>query len=213
MSKSDFLHKLGDRDMKDEELVQEATKNKESLRELFSGISSPHSRIKFRSAKILKIISERNPKLLYPDWEFFVKLLDSENSILKWNAMDAIANLTKVDSSKRFDGLFKKFYSCLYEGSLITAGHVIDNSGTIALAKPEFQDKITEELLKVEKIPLPTEECRNILVGKTIEAFAVYYDRINDKKEIISFVKRQLHNTRKATKAKAEKFLKKLEKR
>jgi len=210
MSKLGILRKLEEKETKDEELVEEAIKNKELLEALLHGISSSNPRIKFRSAKILRTVSERNPRMLYSDWKFFAELLDSENKILKWNAMDIIANLTQVDSNGKFNVLFKKFYGYLYEGSLITAGHVVGNSGTIALAKPELQDKITKELLKVEEIPLPTEECRNILIGKTIQAFDMYYDRTNDKDEIVSFIKRQLNNTRKATKAKAEKFLKKL---
>jgi hypothetical protein len=142
-----------------------------------------------------------------------VKLLDSENNILKWNAIDIIANLTRVDSYNKFDRLFKKFYGALlYEGSLITAGHVVSVSGIIARARPELERKITEELLKVEKIPLPTEECRNILIGDIIKAFDAYLDQIENKDEIASFVKRQLNNSRRATKAKAEKLLRKLEK-
>ena len=65
----------------------------------------------------------------------------------------------------------------------------------------------------MEKISLPTEECRNILIGKAIKAFEVYFDEIEDKDKIISFVKGQLNNTRNATRSKAEKFLKKIEKR
>jgi hypothetical protein len=127
--------------------------------------------------------------------------------------MDIIANLTTIDSRNEFDKLFKKFYGCLYEGSLITAGHVVDNSGKIALSKSELQNEITKELLKVEKIPLPTKECKNILIGKTIKAFEVYYDKIKDKDEIVTFVKRQSNNPRNATRTKAKKFLKRYEKR
>jgi len=213
MRRLGILDKLEEKETKVEELAEEAIKNKELLHELFNGVSSVNPRIKFGSAKILRIISERNPRLLYPNMEFFVNLLDSENNILKWNAMDIIANLTVVDSHNRFNKLFKKFYGYLYEGNLITAGHVVDNSGTIALAKPELRDEVTKELLRVEKIPLPTEECRNILIGKTMKAFHVYYDKIKEKDEIVSFVKRQLNNSRKATRAKAEELLEKLEKR
>lgn len=207
------MNKLEEKGVKDEELAEKAIKDKELLHELFNGTSSANPRIKFKSAKILRIISKTNPKMLYPSIEFFANLLDSENNILKWNAMDIIANLTLVDSHNKFNKLFKKFYGYLNSGSLITAGHVVDNSGTIALAKPELQDKITKELLKVDELPLPTEECRNILIGKTMKAFEVYYDKIKHKDEVISFVKRQLNNSRKATKDKAEKLLKKLEKR
>jgi hypothetical protein len=203
--------------MKNTETESNAKENMETpeaLQELLAGVCSENPKIKFGSAKTLRIMSERKPETLYSKWKFFANLLDSKNNILKWNAMDIIANLTKVDSRNRFDRLFKKFYGYLYEGSLITAGHVVDNSAKIALSKPDLQDEITEELLKVEKIPLSTEECRNILIGKTINAFQTYYDKITDKNkdEVVSFAKRHLHNSRNATKAKAEKFLKKLEK-
>jgi len=207
-----ILDKLKEKEIKHEELAEKVIKNKELLHELFNGVSSVNPRIKFGSAKILRIISKRNPKMLYSKIEVFANLLDSENNILKWNAMDVIANLTVVDSHNKFNKLFKKFYGYLNSGSIITAGHVVDNSGTIALAKPELQDEITKELLKVEELPLPTKECRNILIGKTMKAFEVYYNKIKEKDEVVSFVKRQLNNSRKATKAKAEKLLEKLEK-
>jgi hypothetical protein len=211
MRESTFLDKLGEKEANDEDLAEEALRHRELLRDLLNGISSQNPRTKFRSAKILRIISKRNPEVLYSNMEFFADLLDNENNILKWNAIDIIANLTTVDSHDKFDGLFERFYSNLHKGSLITAGHIVDNSGTIALAKPELQDMITKELLKVEEIPLPTEECRNILIGKAIKAFEVYYEKIKDKDELVSFVERQLDNSRKATKAKAESLLRKLE--
>lgn len=213
MEKNNILNAIAKKETENEEVAEKTMKNPELLPELLAGINSTNPRIRFESAKVLRIISRRKPEMLYSRMEFFVNLLDSENNILKWNAMDIIANLAKVDSRDEINRLFKKFFGYLYEGSLITAGHVIDNSGKIALSKPELQDEITKELLKVEEIPLPTEECRNILLGKTIIAFQVYFDRIKNRQKVVSFVKRQLNNSRNATKAKAERFLVKLEKR
>lgn len=213
MSGASMLSRLARKEIADEELAKEAAKSKDSLRQLLHGIASANPRVKFRSAKILRIISQKNPKLLYSSWGLFVKLLDSENNIIKWNAIDIVANLARVDSDRKFDKLFRKFYSALlYEGSLITAGHVVSGSSTIVKARPDLQGKITQELLKMEKIPLPTEECRNILIGHTIKAFYAYLDHIKDKNEIASFARGQLNNSRRATKAKAEKLLRKLEK-
>jgi len=212
----DVLEELGKKETEAADIAHKVVENPDLLPELFDGISSATARTRFASAKILRMISEENPEILYPNMDFFVNLLDSENNILKWNAMDIIANLIVIDTDNKFNRLFKKFYGYLYDGSLITAGHVVDNSGKIALAKPEFQDEITKELLKVEKIHLPTEECRNILIGKTIKTFDVYYGKVKDnghKDKMISFVRRQLDNPRNATKSKAERFLRKLEKR
>lgn len=191
-----------------ESLARQIVKNPNQLSVVFNGISSGNPRIKFRSAKVLRLISEKNPKLLYPKIGFFIDLLGSKNNIIKWNAMDIIANLAIVDSKNKFNKIFKKFYGLLYEGSLITASHVVDNSGKIAGAKPNIQSKITNELLKINKVPLPTEECKNILLGKTIVAFDTYFDQIQKKDEVISFVKMQLTNPRNV-KVKAEKFLSK----
>jgi len=195
-----------------EHIAEKVIENPDLLEELFVGISSTSSRIKFGSAKTLRILSKKNPQRLYPQIDFFVSLLDSKNTILKWNAIDVIANLSAVDTQNKFNRLFEKFYSCLYEGNLITAAHVVDSSGKIALSKPELQSKITEKLLKMEEVPLPTSECRNIVIGKAINAFGFYYDKLEDRDRdrVVSFVKRQLNNPRNATKTKAMRFLKKL---
>jgi len=209
---NNILSELEKKENNARDIAEKVMKNSYLLPELLNGISSTKPRVKFGSAKILRIISEKDPKILYPQMDFFENLLDSENNILKWNAIDIIANLTIVDSHNKFNRIFKKFYSHLNEGSLITASHIVDNSSTIALAKPELQEEITKELLKVEKISLPTEECRNILIGKTIITFDAYYDKIKDKNKVNSFIKQQLNNSRNATKSKAQKFLLKLEK-
>jgi len=189
------------------DIAGQSIKKPELLEEFFNGVFSKSPEVKFGSAKALRIISEKSPQLLYPRIDFFINLLDNENTILKWTALDIIANLTTTDTDNKFNRIFDKFYNYLNEGSLITAGHVVDGSGTIALSKPELVNRITEKLLKVEEVPLPTSECRNILIGKTISAFGMYFNKIENKDEIIAFVKRHLNNSRNATRKKAEKFL------
>lgn len=180
----------------------------ELLPVILEGVSSPIPRVKFRSAKILRIISLKAPELLYPHWDFFIDLLDSDNSIILWNTLDVIANLTSVDSEHRFDEIFPRYYQFLEDDSMVTAAHVVDNSTNIVINRPDLQDKITETLLKVDKIPRDR-NCQDILAGKTILAFQNYFDLIKDKDEVISFAEEQTTSQRNATKIKAEKFLKK----
>jgi len=205
--KKSIFDELGKRETKAEDLSNKVLRNPDLLPEIFDGISSANPRIKFKSAKILRIISEKNPKILYSKMDFFVNLLESENNILKWTAIDIIGNLSSVDSKNEFDEIFEKFYDLLSDESMITAGHVIDNSAKIARAKPHLKNKITKKLLKVEKIQYKTTECRNILLGNVISSFGQYIDQVDNKEKIISLVKRQLKNPRRATRAKAEKFL------
>jgi hypothetical protein len=208
MTQSEILDKLESKELKPEELTTQILSDSTLLPDVLKGISSDKARIKFGCAKILSRLSQDNPELLYSESKLFIQLLDSENNIIKWNAMDVLANLTKVDEKKKFDKIFDQYYDGLEDESMVTAAHVIDNSEKIIEAKPYLTKDITTQLLRVENIQR-NQECKNILMGKTILAFDKYYDKIENKEEVISFVKRQLNNTRNATKNKAEKFLKK----
>ena len=194
---------------KPEDLAERAGRDSVLLATVFEGMSSSDPKLRFKSAKILNLTSQKEPGKLYPKIDFFINLLECDNSIIKWNAIDIVANLTSADVDGRFEEIFEKFYGLLQEGSLITAGHVVANSWKIVEAKPHLENRITEQLLTIEKTKLPTEECMNILIGHAILCFDKYLDRIRNKGEVITFVKRQLNNSRNATKTKAEKFLKK----
>jgi len=198
---------LSRKEVKAEDVAKNVIKNPRLLPELFNGISSENTRTRFKSAKVLRIISAENPEMLYSKMHFFTNLLNSKNKILKWIAIDVIGNLSSVDTENKFDKIFNKFFDLLADESMITAGHVIDSSGKIARAKPHLQDKITKELLRVEKTEYKTSECKNILLGKVILSFSQYIDQISDTEEMVSLAKRQRANPRKATRVKAEKFL------
>jgi hypothetical protein len=47
-------------------------------------------------------------------------------------------------------------------------------------------------------------------LGKTIVAFGDYFDQIENKVDVVSFVKRQLNNGRNATRVKAAEFIREL---
>lgn len=214
MARIDIIQTLEKKQKKPEELVIKVLRDQKLLPTVFDGTTATKANVKYGSTKILRLISEKDPKVLYSKMDFFIKMMESENQILKWNGMDIVANLLVVDSNKKFDKIFDKYYRLLSDEVMITAGHVIDNSGKIVMAKPYFNDKITNRLLKVEKISRD-QECQNILLGKTILAFNSYFDQIKEanKTKVISFVRRQLNNTRPATRKKAEIFLKKVEKK
>lgn len=213
MGKSNILENLECKKKKPEELVGQVIKDPTLIPTVIEGTESTKGSVKFGSTKILRLISEQNPKILYPHMDFFIDLLDSDNNILKWNAQDIIANLIDVDSKNKFDQIFNKYYSLINDEVMITAGHVVDNSGKIALAKPQYNEEITKNLLSIDKTSRDP-ECTNILIGKTILSFEKYFQQVNpgDKTKIINFVKKHKNNSRSATKKKAEKFLSRFEK-
>ena len=212
MNQTKILEQLGNKDIDADEALIYIRKNTNSIPAIINGINSTNPRIKFGCAKILSKLSQEKPEKLYKEIDFFTDMLDHKNNIIKWNAMDILANLSRVDTKNKFDNIFDKYFELLNDDTMITLGHVVDNSSIIANAKPHLAEKITKNLLKLEKIktkPKVTKECKNILYGKAILAFDKYYSNIDNREEVISFVKRQLKNSRLSTKVKAEKFLKK----
>ena len=209
---NELLLKLVDKSITKEELFEKLKQNIDLLPVIINGVSSSKAAIRYSCAKILNDLSEEQPEKLYPHMDFFIKLLDSKYRILTWNAMIIIANLTKVDTENKFDSIFDKYYSFINNEYMVTVANVVGNSGKIALAKPHLTQKITNELLKVENIsttPHLTEECKRVIAQHAIRSFDLYFDQIEQKDKVISFVKKRLNDPRKKLKTDAEEFLKK----
>ena len=115
----------------------------------FKDLSSKDPKIKYGCAKNLLDVARKNPAEIYPNLGFFVELLENENKILKWTAIDVIGSLAKVDNAKTIDKLMSRLIGFLNAGNMITANYAITALTDIALARPEYQAEITGELLKV----------------------------------------------------------------
>jgi hypothetical protein len=209
MSGSKLQQEIARKETDMEKTVDKVMKKPELLSEVFEGLGSDKARIKYGCVKVLRLISEKKPEILYPRMDFFSDLLDSDNNFLKWGAIHTIANLAAADSERRFEVIFDKYFAPIPGPELIPAGNVIGGAAKIALAKPELSDRIAKEILKVEKAKYQTAECRNVAIGHAIKSFDLFFDQIKDKEPVIKLIKKQLKNTRNATRKKAEKFLKK----
>ena len=191
-----------------EKIAGFAVKNKSILKQVLEGASSQNKRIKNASAKCLRAVSRTSPKTLYHEFNFFAKLINGEDTILKWNAIEVLSNLTEVDTANMFNGkILNKYISLLSDESMVTAANTIVALGKVAHNKPRFRKRITEMLVKVDTLP-HSPECRNILAGKALVAFGLYIDELKDKKEIIKFAEKHLKNRRNVTRIKAGKLLK-----
>jgi hypothetical protein len=209
---NELLGRLEDKSMTIEELFETFEQDWTLLPQLLEGVSSSKASIRYGCAKVLMGLSEVHPTKLYPFMDSFIGLLDSNYRILIWNALAIIANLAKVDRDKKFDVAFDKYYSFVNDGYMVTVAYVVGGSGKIALAKPYLIDKVTNELLKVDGIALTphlTEECKKVIVEKAIKSFDLFFDKVIQKKRVISFVEKHTSSSRKTLKAIAEDFLKK----
>ncbi len=174
---------------------------------LIEGMAADKPDLKYGAEKVLRIISEKRPELIYPYFDFLAVQLDNKNSFLKWGAILSLANLARVDSAGKFETIFERYFQPISGPVMITAGNIMRGSARIAQAKPQLADRIADEILKVELAQYQTAECRNVAIGHALNAFSQFFDSIQDKDRVIRFVTAQVRNPRPAVRRRAEKFL------
>lgn len=176
--------------------------------QLLQGVVSNQDETRFTSFMALMHIADERPDLLYPHWDHFARLIDSENAYSKYIASYLIARLTAVDTDHKFEKLFTKYYGMLDDERVLPAAHVAANSGRIARAKPALEPKITDELLGIEATKRKTQH-KELIKSYAIEAFTEYFEQAGEKQRILDFVRKQVDSTSPRTRAKAKEFLKK----
>ena len=201
-----MLAELGKKNINVKKVAKKALDDNAVLSELLEGVLSKKERIRFNCFKVLLLISEVHPRVLYAKWDFFADLLSSPNTYFKYIAIHIITNLTKVDSKDNFEKIFSKFYALLDDTSIIPASHVAGNSAKIVKAKPKLQTKITNKLLAIDKTHHHPER-RDLIKGYVIDAFSEYFEGSRNKKKILDFVEKQLNARSPRTRKKAKEFL------
>lgn len=189
-------------------LARKAIKNPRLFPRIAAGLNADQARIKYGCAKALRLISEQCPDVLYPHFDFFVRLLDHENRIFQWDAAFVLSHLARVDSGDWFDAIFKKYFSPVPGPVMITAANVIQGGARITQAKPYLADRIAAEVLKVAKARYQTAECRNVAIGHAILALGGILPLLRHSAPAVRFVRKQTKNSRSATRRKAQQFLK-----
>ncbi len=203
---------LVDKTITKKELLKQVKLEDSLIPLLLKGVCSSRAAVRYGCAKVLMDLSDEAPEKLYPHFDLFIELLDSKYRILIWNALTIIANLTRVDVNKKFDSIFNKYYSLLDDDYMVTVANVIGNSATIANAKPYLVPRIIDEMLKIQDISLTphlTEECKRVIAQQAIKSFDLFFDRIENKEKVLSFVRVCLSTPRKKLGSLAEAFLEK----
>ena len=199
--------RLARKDSSKERIAGEVIKRPPLLADLLDGLGSGEATVKYGCAKVIRAISEREPSVLYPRTDFFVELLDSENTILQWEAIVVLGNLARVDSKRKIDRILDRYLEPIRGPVMITAGNTIKGATRIALAKPKLTERIVKAILGVQRARYKTPECRDIAIGHALEGLGELLDQLGDARPVLSFARRQLKNRRSATKRKAERFL------
>ena len=196
-----------------QELARRVIKNPRLLKKVMDGLGAETARVKFGCAKALRVISETRPDLLYPRFDFFVRLLDHPNKIFQWEAARVLSQLARVDAEDKFTAIFDKYFAPIRGPVMITAANVIRGGAKIAVAKPHLADLIAAEVLKVDRARYQSPECRNVAIGHAVLALGDFFELLQHPAPVLRFVRKQIKNSRPATRKKAEQFLKGVEKR
>jgi hypothetical protein len=208
MANAGLLKQIADKEYDREKIVARVIKNPKLLPDVIGCLDGNKPALRFGSLNVLRLLSVRNPEILYPEIDVFIKLLDSEKSVFQWGAIFIIGSLAAVDSKGRISKIFDRYFAPITGPDLIPAANVIQGASRIAAAKPRLAAKIAKELLKVEKAEYKTPACRNVVLGQAIEAFDGFFHKLKEKAPVARFVRRQLENSRKSTARSAERFLK-----
>jgi hypothetical protein len=209
MQTNTLLSEINNKRTTIEKLAVKVVRQSDLLQEAFDGLGADTARVKYGCLKLLRIISEQKPEILYPEIARLIQLLDSENNIFKWGAIIIIGNLAVVDSERKIDRILDRYLQPISGHVMITAANVIAGAGKIARAKPQLADRIAQAVLQVETANYQTGECRNVAIGHAIHSFDLFFEHLKKPQPVIEFVKRQLNNRRNAVKRKAARFLKK----
>ncbi len=203
------LSDLIEKNINMEEAVVKALKDDDVLSELLEGILSKQDEIRFNCHHVLMHLTEMQPEILYPNWDYLADLLDSDNHYHRYIAINLLANLVEADTEDKFEEIFDKYFRNIDGDRTMVAGHAALNAGKIARVKPNLQKKITDKLLNIEKTHRGKQV--ELIKAYAIEAFNEYFDEAVDKGRIIDFVKVQLESHSPKTRKLAKEFLKKWE--
>lgn len=192
--------------------IVEAIENTTIINSLFEIVLTETSSIKYVCTKIIRMVSEQKPELIYPYFEDIFKWLHHKNSFIKWDGILTLSNLSAVDYEDKFGVIYQDYFALIQDPQMITAANVIGNAWKIVLAKPELESDITRRLLEVPKIIYmnkgePSPECNCIVCGQVLECFEHYFDFSRNQAAMINFAEVQLRSHRKAVAKNAEKFL------
>ncbi len=158
------------------------------------GLLAKKQPLKHNSFKALLAMAQRNPEILYTDWDFFARLIEPDKGAdTKYIGLYMLAHLTAADSEEKFEKLFDSFYALLDDNSLIPSAHVSLVSGIIVNNLPELESRITNKLLEIDATHHAP--CRRDLIKSyIIEAIDGYFGKITDaadRKRILKFITAQ----------------------
>lgn len=192
-----------------EKIAEDALSDENLFKTLMDEIKSKDNTVRFNAFNTLLILSENNAEFLYPHWDYFQDMLDSQNNYHKYIAVYLLANLTAVDSENRFNKIFNGYFGLVEGNKAMIASHVILNSSKIANNKPELKSEIIEKLLLTDELHKGKQ--KELIKSYVIETLRKINPEDEDRIKIEGFVKLQLDSSSPKTRSAAKCYIERCE--
>jgi hypothetical protein len=195
-------------------LLESALNSDESLAHLICQASTDRSSARYTFTKVIRLVSEKSPALVYPYFDIIAGWLDEQNSFVKWDAILTLSNLAEVDTGDRLEQIKARYFALLEEKSLVTAGNVIGAAWKIVAARPDWEPELTGRFLDMKNAIFlhhgqVSPECTRVVCGHVLDYLDRIYDRSSQKKAIQDFASEQAASPRQSLAKKAQAFLRK----
>ena len=178
------------------------------LQAAVEGCAAADEGYRYNSIRCLERVCESgHADLLYPQWNFFVRLLDSRNAFQRSGGLWMVASLTAVDSDGRFEELFERFFSLVNDEKVMVARYTIQSAAKIARFKPHLQERITSMLLNIEQVYHNPERI-DLLKADVLETFTAYAADSPQREAMLQFAAACKGSASPKTRQAAGRFLK-----
>lgn len=172
---------------------------------IIKALDFPKKKVQSGSAELASLLSEEHPELLYPHIQQFIKNLDSNEPVLRWEAVCTLGNLAGVDGAKILPSVIPILTPFLSNKSIVLQGHTIRALAKIAKHYPTNANFILDTLIKSAKY-FPGNR-----VGFLVEAMEYFADNQDVNKIALKFVQQFVESDIKVVSRKARKTMKKFQ--
>lgn len=213
MKQESILEALGKK-LDADDYITMVTKSEDGIPLLLGLIESDKSSIKFLCEKIIRRLSEKQPEILYPHFERMSKLINSQNSFIKYGFILTLPNMIKVGHDRKWNTFIEQYISLLDTDNIVVFGNAVTSMWKVLDKCPEYESIIVPKLLDVDGHLFlhkndVSPECVNVAKGYILDFFDKTYSRSNYKKEMLCFAENNIDNTRNQVRIKAEAFMQK----
>lgn len=161
-------------------------------------MAAPAGTARFAAGKAVLATAERDPARVYPQFEVLAVLLSSSSKVVRWEAIRTLAHLATVDVEHKLDAHLECYLDFLQGENMISAANAVKGAARIALARPDLRTRIVGALLEVERAAYETPECRNVVIGRVLDAFRELGSDVCRRPDVTAFIQRQRTNPRQA---------------